>query len=225
MFENEDLPTPLHPLQGGLTDRLIKPPALLRSLSPLTQRPGSSSQVSAHMTIDVVEIRLLPHIDSFLTLFCQIIFDLHHSDHTALHPPRSPLSLRLCLCDQEPEFSVTKHSPEDNSSRLTSSCPSKSDPAAGEDSTKSLAGVLAALPAPPGGLKRKHSSEEPSAIFSPPSKLHKPGRRILDFQHTWLLLVPPAHSVRPQRGVCAGYSDLVIVMKYKHRKEYMRQML
>lgn len=48
VFENEELPTPLHPLQGGLTNRLIKPAALLRSLRPLTQRPGSSSQVSAH---------------------------------------------------------------------------------------------------------------------------------------------------------------------------------
>lgn len=45
VFENEEMPTPLHPLQGGLTDRLIKPTALLRSLSPLTQRSGSSSQV------------------------------------------------------------------------------------------------------------------------------------------------------------------------------------
>lgn len=47
VFENEELPTPLHPLQGGLANRLIKPPALLRSLRPLTQRPGSSSQVRA----------------------------------------------------------------------------------------------------------------------------------------------------------------------------------
>lgn len=45
VFENEEMPAPLHPLQGGLTDRLIKPTALLRSLSPLTQRSGSSSQV------------------------------------------------------------------------------------------------------------------------------------------------------------------------------------
>lgn len=47
VFENEEMPTPLHPLQGGLTDRLIKPTALLRSLSPPTQRSGSSSQVCA----------------------------------------------------------------------------------------------------------------------------------------------------------------------------------
>ncbi|XP_022596513.1 LON peptidase N-terminal domain and RING finger protein 2 [Seriola dumerili] len=107
VFENEDLPTPLHPLQGGLATRLIKPPALLRSLRPLTQRPGSSSQDS--------------------------------------------------------EFSVTKSAPVD-----------KSDPAAGEGSTKSLADVLAALPAPPGGLKRKHSSDGTSAPFNPPSKLLRP---------------------------------------------------
>ncbi|TMS06851.1 LON peptidase N-terminal domain and RING finger protein 2 [Larimichthys crocea] len=119
VFENEDLPTPLHPLQGGLTTRLIKPPALLRSLRPLTQRPGSSSQDS--------------------------------------------------------EFSVTKSFPvDDSSSRLSAPCPSKSDHAAGEDSTKSLAGVLAVLPAPPGGIKRKHSGDGPSAIFGPPAKLLRP---------------------------------------------------
>ncbi|XP_023265504.1 LON peptidase N-terminal domain and RING finger protein 2 [Seriola lalandi dorsalis] len=107
VFENEDLPTPLHPLQGGLATRLIKPPALLRSLRPLTQRPGSSSQDS--------------------------------------------------------EFTVTKSAPVD-----------KSDPSAEEGSTKSLADVLAALPAPPGGLKRKHSSDGTSAPFNPPSKLLRP---------------------------------------------------
>ncbi|KAM3607280.1 uncharacterized protein V6R79_004968 [Siganus canaliculatus] len=119
VFENEDLPTPLHPLQGGLTHRLIKPPALLRSLRPLTQRSGSSSQ--------------------------------------------------------DPEFSMSKSTSVDDSSRLSAPGPGKSDPAAGaEDATKSLASVLAALPAPPGGLKRKHSGDGPSAGFSPPSKLHRP---------------------------------------------------
>ncbi|XP_040003885.1 LON peptidase N-terminal domain and RING finger protein 2 [Xiphias gladius] len=115
VFENEDLPTPLHPLQGGLATRLIKPPALLMSLRPLTQRPGSSSQDS--------------------------------------------------------EFSVTKSAPVDSaSSRLSG----KSDPAAEEGSTKSLAEVLASLPAPPGGLKRKHSSDGTSATFSPPCKMLRP---------------------------------------------------
>lgn len=119
VFENEDLPTPLHPLQGGLATRLIKPPALLRTLRPLTQKPGSSSQDS--------------------------------------------------------EFSVTKSAPVDDSSpRLCVGCPSKSDHALAEDSAKSLAGVLAALPAPPGGLKRKHSGDGPSTIFNPPSKLARP---------------------------------------------------
>ncbi|XP_059198873.1 LON peptidase N-terminal domain and RING finger protein 2 [Centropristis striata] len=118
VFENEDMPTPLHPLQGGVATRLIKPPALLRSLRPLTQKPGSSSQ--------------------------------------------------------ESEFSVTKSAPaDDSSSRLSASTPSKSDHAAGEGSTKSLADVLAALPAPPGGLKRKHSEDGPS-VFNPPSKQLRP---------------------------------------------------
>lgn len=121
VFENEDMPTPLHPLQGGMATRLIKPPALLRSLRPLTQKPGSSSQDS--------------------------------------------------------EFSVTKSAPvDDSSSRLSSPSPGKSsDHGAGESSTKSLADVLAALPAPPGGLKRKHSGDGPS-FFNPPSKLLRPDK-------------------------------------------------
>ncbi|KAK2840128.1 hypothetical protein Q5P01_013868 [Channa striata] len=117
VFENEEMPTPLHPLQGGLATRLIKPPALLRSLSPLTQRPGSSKQDS--------------------------------------------------------EFSVSKSAPADESSSRVSGLTGKLDPAAEESSTKSLADVLASLPAP-GGLKRKHSSEEPSAAFNPPSKVLRP---------------------------------------------------
>lgn len=117
VFENEDLPTPLHPLQGGLATRLIKPPALLSSLRPLPQKPGSSSS-------------------------------------------------------QDSEFTVTKSPPvDDSSSRLCALSAGKSDPSPGEGSTKSLADVLAALPAPPGGLKRKHKSDGPSATFSPPSKL------------------------------------------------------
>ncbi|RVE58403.1 hypothetical protein OJAV_G00208780 [Oryzias javanicus] len=119
VFENEELTTPLHPLQGGLASRLIKPPALLRSLRPLTQKAGCSSQ--------------------------------------------------------EPEFSVIKSAPVDDlSSRASPLPPGKSDPAAGEGSSKSLANVLAALPAPPGGLKRKHSTEDPLASFNPPSKLPRP---------------------------------------------------
>lgn len=119
VFENEELRTPLHPLQGGLTSRLIKPAALLRSLRPLTQKHGSSSQ--------------------------------------------------------ESDFNISKSSPVDESSpRLPSLCPSKPDPPMGENSSKSLAGILAALPAPPGGVKRKHSNDDHSAIFSPSSKVHKP---------------------------------------------------
>ncbi|XP_061579103.1 LON peptidase N-terminal domain and RING finger protein 2 [Cololabis saira] len=119
VFENEDMPTPLHPLQGGLATRLIKPPALLMSLRPLTQKPGCSLQDS--------------------------------------------------------EFSVCKSAPaDDSSSRLCPPSPGKADSSAGEGSSKSLADVLAALPAPPGGLKRKHSSEDPSAAFTSPSKLLRP---------------------------------------------------
>ncbi|XP_041662692.1 LON peptidase N-terminal domain and RING finger protein 2 [Cheilinus undulatus] len=126
VFENEDMPTPLHPLQGGLATRLIKPPALLRSLRPLTQRPCSSSSSSSSAS-------------------------------------------------QDSEFSVTKSAPADDSStRLSAASFGKSDAAAVEETTKSLAGVLAALPAPPGGLKRKHSGDGSSAVFSTPSKLLKP---------------------------------------------------
>ncbi|XP_034741264.1 LON peptidase N-terminal domain and RING finger protein 2-like [Etheostoma cragini] len=119
VFENSEMPTPLHPLQGPVATRLIKPPALLRSLRPLTQTPGSSSQDSV--------------------------------------------------------FSVTKSAPVDDSSlRLSAQSPGKSEHAAEEGRTNSLASFLAALPAPPGGLKRKHSGYGASAIFNPPSKLLRP---------------------------------------------------
>uniref|UniRef100_A0A8C7Z4Y9 Si:ch1073-440b2.1 n=1 Tax=Oryzias sinensis TaxID=183150 RepID=A0A8C7Z4Y9_9TELE len=119
VFENEELTTPLHPLQGGLASRLIKPPALLRSLRPLTQRAGCSSQ--------------------------------------------------------ETEFSVFKSAPADDlSPRASALPPGKSDPAAGEGSSRSLPDVLAALPAPPGGLKRKRNTEDPLANFNLPSKLPRP---------------------------------------------------
>ena len=72
-------------------------------------------------------------------------------------------------CVQDSEFSVSKGSPvDDSSSRL-------SPP---EGSTKSLAEVLAALPAPPGGVKRKHSGEGPSGGTNHPTKLLRPGTRI-----------------------------------------------
>ncbi|CAN9498504.1 unnamed protein product [Ophioblennius macclurei] len=119
VFENEEMPTPLHPLQGGAATRLIKPAALLRSLRPLTQKPGSSSQDS--------------------------------------------------------DISVTKSAPADeSSSRLAAPLPGKSDLVAAateEGSTKNLADVLAALPAPTSGLKRKYSSDGASGAFSPPCKL------------------------------------------------------
>ncbi|XP_054471098.1 LON peptidase N-terminal domain and RING finger protein 2 [Anoplopoma fimbria] len=119
VFEEQDIPTPLHPLQGGMNTRLIKPPALLRTLRPLTQKPGATSQDS--------------------------------------------------------EFSLTKSPPVDgSSSRLSPPSPGRSESVVGEKSTKSLAGVLAALPAAPGGLKRKHSGDGPSAVFNPPSKLLRP---------------------------------------------------
>ncbi|XP_014894369.1 LON peptidase N-terminal domain and RING finger protein 2 [Poecilia latipinna] len=119
VFENEDMPTPLHPLQGGLATHLIKPPALLQSLRPLTQKTDCSSQDS--------------------------------------------------------EFSVAKSPPMDGpSSELSPMSPAKSDLAAEEGSSKSLANVLASLPAPHGGLKRKHSGDGAAAPFNPPSKLSKP---------------------------------------------------
>lgn len=70
---------------------------------------------------------------------------------------------------------MTKSPPvDDSSSRLCALSAGKSDPFPGEGSTKSLADVLAALPAPPGGLKRKHKSDGP---FSPPSKLLRAGMK------------------------------------------------
>ncbi|MED6273902.1 hypothetical protein CHARACLAT_010979 [Characodon lateralis] len=119
VFENEDMSTPLHPLQGGFANRLIKPPALLQTLRPLTQKPGGSSQDS--------------------------------------------------------EFSVAKSTPVGgSSSELCPMSPAKSDQVAGEGSSKSLTEVLASLPAPHGGLKRKHSSDGASSPFNLPSKHSRP---------------------------------------------------
>ncbi|KAM4558749.1 LON peptidase N-terminal domain and RING finger protein 2 [Odontesthes bonariensis] len=116
VFENEDMPTPLHRLQGGHAARLIKPPVLLRSLRPLTLKPGCSSQDS--------------------------------------------------------EFGVSKN--EDDSYRISPLSPVQSNSAEGEGSSKTLADVLASLPAPPGGIKRKHSTDGPSGTFNPPTKLLRP---------------------------------------------------
>ncbi|XP_037345153.2 LON peptidase N-terminal domain and RING finger protein 2 [Pungitius pungitius] len=116
VFESEEVPPPLHPLQGGLGASLIKPPALLRSLRPLTQKPGSASS-------------------------------------------------------QDSEVSETQ---DESLYRLPSPSPCRSELGAGESSTKSLASVLAALPAPPGGLKRKRSGDGPVVAFNPPSKLLRP---------------------------------------------------
>ncbi|XP_040056903.2 LON peptidase N-terminal domain and RING finger protein 2 [Gasterosteus aculeatus] len=118
VFESEGVPPLLRPLQGGLG--LLKPPALLRSLRPLTQKPGSASS-------------------------------------------------------QDSEFSGTKSPPADESlCRVSSASPGRSEHGAGESSAKSLAGVLAALPPPPGGLKRKHSGDGAVVAFNPPTKLLRP---------------------------------------------------
>lgn len=122
VFEREDLPTPLHPLQGGLATRLIKPAALLGSLRAPTHTLGSSSSSSF---------------------------------------------------SQDCDLSVSKSAPVEDC-RLSGIVPVKSDPNEGASTSKSLTSVLAALPAPPGGLKRKHSGEGSSGAFSPPSKLLRP---------------------------------------------------
>ncbi|CAL9689889.1 unnamed protein product [Knipowitschia caucasica] len=102
VFEREDMPTPLHPLQGGAATRLIKPGALLGSL----RGPSSSSA-------------------------------------------------------QDSELSLCKSSPALDSDSQD----------AAPSTSKSLASVLAALPAPPGVRKRKYSGEGTSGA---PCKLLKP---------------------------------------------------
>lgn len=65
----------------------------------------------------------------------------------------------------------------DESSKLSSPSPSKSDATSGDESAKTLSSILAALPLPPGGIKRKHSEDGPSPTLNPPSKVHKSGMR------------------------------------------------
>ncbi|XP_051938692.1 LON peptidase N-terminal domain and RING finger protein 2 [Hippocampus zosterae] len=115
VFENQDIPTPLHPLQGGVASRPIKPPVLLRTLRPLTQRPASSSQ--------------------------------------------------------ESDTSMTKSALPDESSSSPRTLPAPVAEGSGTNS-KSLADVLACVPAPPTGLKRKQSDD---GFFNPPSKHLKCG--------------------------------------------------
>lgn len=86
---------------------------------------------------------------------------------------------------------------EDSSSRLSASCPGKSDPSPGEDSTKSLAAVLAALPPPPGGHKRKHSGDGPSTNFRPPTKLLRAGRSSVPKLDLSLLADDSHRSISP----------------------------
>ncbi|XP_056436555.1 LON peptidase N-terminal domain and RING finger protein 2 [Gadus chalcogrammus] len=126
VFERDDRPTPLHPLQGGGTSRLIKPPALFSSLSTFTPRLGWSST--------------------------------------------------------ESELSASKAPPAGNTSPSPHSLSPGGDASGGggrggdgkEGSSKSLLSVLAALPAPPGGLKRRYSGEGTSISFCPRSKISRP---------------------------------------------------
>ncbi|XP_061142994.1 LON peptidase N-terminal domain and RING finger protein 2 [Syngnathus typhle] len=114
VFEKQDMPTPLHPLQGGVASRPIKPPALLRTLRPLAQKPTSSSKDS----------------------------------------------------------SATKSTlPDESSSRPWESSAAPAADGSGT-SSKSLADILASVPTPTAGLKRKPSDD---GFFSPPSKLLKRG--------------------------------------------------
>ncbi|XP_010878373.2 LON peptidase N-terminal domain and RING finger protein 2 [Esox lucius] len=117
VFENDGQPMSIHPLQGGPSTRLLKPPALLSYLhSPNTPQKGCSSQ--------------------------------------------------------DPEFS--RSSPRGcppGGSKLPLSLGCKAPKPLLEDAT-GVGGVVAGLPAPPGGLKRRHSGEE-SAVGAP-SKLLKP---------------------------------------------------
>ncbi|XP_037095402.1 LON peptidase N-terminal domain and RING finger protein 2 [Syngnathus acus] len=116
VFEKQDMPTPLHPLQGGVASRPIKPPALLRTLRPLAQKPTSSSKDS--------------------------------------------------------DLSVTKSTlPDESSSRPWESSAAPAADGSGT-SSKSLADILASVPTPTAGLKRKPSDD---GFFSPPSKLLKRG--------------------------------------------------
>ncbi|KAM6970592.1 LON peptidase N-terminal domain and RING finger protein 2 [Aplochiton taeniatus] len=85
-----------------------------------------------------------------------------------------PLGLRnsSASCDSG-QFSVTKTLPWEGpsgSSRPPLS-PGRADPSPEEGGSKSLASVLAALPAPSGGLKRKHSGE--GQAFDLPAKFLK----------------------------------------------------
>ncbi|KAK6309875.1 hypothetical protein J4Q44_G00197560 [Coregonus suidteri] len=91
---------------------------------------------------------------------------------SSLHPLTTPK--RPGCSSQDPAFSVSKSSPCEGPSDFSKHHLSPSSEAVKPllEDVKSLASVLAALPAPPGGLKRRHSGDSPA--FNPPSKLPRP---------------------------------------------------
>ncbi|XP_014029315.2 LON peptidase N-terminal domain and RING finger protein 2 [Salmo salar] len=91
---------------------------------------------------------------------------------SSLHPLTT--RQRPGCSSQDPAFSASKSSPREGppySSKHPLSPSSEAEKPLLEDA-KSLASVLAALPAPPGGLKRRHSGDSPA--FNTPSKLPRP---------------------------------------------------
>ncbi|XP_033842714.1 LON peptidase N-terminal domain and RING finger protein 2-like isoform X1 [Periophthalmus magnuspinnatus] len=67
VFEREDMPTPLHPLQRGLATRLIKPAALLGSLRAPGHRAGPCSSSSSQQGSELSVSKSAPVEDSRLT--------------------------------------------------------------------------------------------------------------------------------------------------------------
>ncbi|XP_045062398.1 LON peptidase N-terminal domain and RING finger protein 2-like [Coregonus clupeaformis] len=93
---------------------------------------------------------------------------------SALYTPSPPLRGLAAPHRSDPAFSVSKSSPCEGPSDFSKHHLSPSSEAVKPllEDVKSLASVLAALPAPPGGLKRRHSGDSPA--FNPPSKLPRP---------------------------------------------------
>ena len=232
VFERDDLPTPLHPLQGGATSRLIKPPALFSSLSTFTPRPVCSAKVGRqmHSASNSSEISALTRIHTLTARICLDEYSLsvtseelkqsftkwpivvlamyvshthRHTEHLVCSPhevrlgtgihtnayaiqihPRPNLDQPSFFSLQESELNVSKAPPSCSTipSHLSLS-PGGNSSGGGdrggdgeEGSSKSLLSVLAALPAPPGGLKRRYSGEETSGAFCPRSKIPKAGK-------------------------------------------------
>ncbi|KAF0026778.1 hypothetical protein F2P81_021515 [Scophthalmus maximus] len=163
----------LNVVLGGLLDKLFAAESKARGLWVDGELLWKKRSLAGALEKYSAALELVPSAGRLLCQRAELHMEMRNFSEAV--QDASSLCRTKPLWTKDSEFSLTKSGAVDNSpSRLFAPTPGKSDPAAEEGTTKSLGGVLAALRAPPGGLKRKLSSDGPSATFNPPSKVLKP---------------------------------------------------